>query len=273
MSGAIAEVIRGRHFYLLDSFEGLPDAGVEDTEKDRSLLARDRLVGTEDIAADTMRRSGAEFTLVRGWFNETVPTLDVGRIAVLRLDGDLYDSTFVCLDSLFPRVMPSGLVIIDDYGDWDGCTERRARLPVLREGDRDDPSHALRGDVPGASARSGRVPERRRDSAVSTASKRRGAASQSGTRCDGRTPSNRPPPNCRSARGRRTEPALPFRRRLFHRRPTRGWKPITRAVHQTNGQFRWRKHRQLWIRFATHPPVPFDLAAKREHPHPNLAPC
>jgi O-methyltransferase len=122
MSGAIAEVIRGRHFYLLDSFEGLPDAGVEETEKDRSLLARDRLVGAEDVAADTMRRSGADFTLVRGWFDETVPTLDVDRIAVLRLDGDLYDSTLVCLENLFPRVAPSGLVIIDDYGDWDGCT-------------------------------------------------------------------------------------------------------------------------------------------------------
>lgn len=122
MSGAIAEVLRGRHFYLLDSFEGLPDAGVEDTERDRSLLARDRLVSAEDIASNTMRRSGADFTLVRGWFKETVPTLDVDGIAVLRLDGDLYDSTLVCLENLLPRVVPGGLVIIDDYGHWDGCT-------------------------------------------------------------------------------------------------------------------------------------------------------
>ena len=122
MSGAIAEVLRGRHFYLLDSFEGLPDAGLQDTERDRSLLAHDRLVSAEEVAADTMRRSGAAFTVVRGWFEDTVPALDVRDIAVLRLDGDLYDSTLVCLQALFPRVVPGGLVIIDDYGEWDGCT-------------------------------------------------------------------------------------------------------------------------------------------------------
>ena len=122
MSGAIAEVLPDRHFYLLDSFEGLPDAGVEDTEHDRTLLARDRLRSAEEVAADTMRRSGAAFTLVRGWFKDTLPTLDVDDIAVLRLDGDLYDSTLGCLEALFPRVVSGGLVIIDDYGDWDGCT-------------------------------------------------------------------------------------------------------------------------------------------------------
>jgi O-methyltransferase len=122
MSAAISEVLPGREFFLLDSFEGLPDAGAHDTERDRALVASDRLVGAEATAIDTMRRGSGEFKTVRGWFDVTVPSLGVERIALLRLDGDLYDSTLVCLNHLFPLVVPGGLVIIDDYGEWDGCT-------------------------------------------------------------------------------------------------------------------------------------------------------
>jgi Macrocin-O-methyltransferase (TylF) len=42
-------------------------------------------------------------------------------IAVLRLDGDWYDSTMLCLEHLFPLVVPGGLMLIDDYYTWDGC--------------------------------------------------------------------------------------------------------------------------------------------------------
>ena len=44
-------------------------------------------------------------------------------IALLQLDGDWYESTMVCLQNLFPLVVEDGLVIIDDYGTWDGCTK------------------------------------------------------------------------------------------------------------------------------------------------------
>jgi O-methyltransferase len=44
-----------------------------------------------------------------------------GGIALLRLDGDWYESTMACLDALYDRVVPGGLVIIDDYYTWDGC--------------------------------------------------------------------------------------------------------------------------------------------------------
>ena len=121
MSGAIAEVLPGRTSILLDSFAGLPDAGEQETERDHRLIERDRLVAAEELAHDTMRRSGAKFRILRGWFDVTAPTID-DAIAVLRLDGDLYDSTMVCLRNLFPRVPAGGIVIIDDYGDWDGCT-------------------------------------------------------------------------------------------------------------------------------------------------------
>ena len=58
-----------------------------------------------------------------GWFQDTVPrdARSVDKIALLRLDGDFYDSTRVCLENLYPRVVKNGLVVIDDYGDWQGC--------------------------------------------------------------------------------------------------------------------------------------------------------
>ena len=58
-----------------------------------------------------------------GWFQDTMPLAasTIGPIAVLRIDGDWYSSTKVCLDELFDLVVPSGFVIIDDYGTYEGC--------------------------------------------------------------------------------------------------------------------------------------------------------
>ena len=50
-----------------------------------------------------------------GWFEETLPNNEIGPIAILRLDGDLYNSTMVCLEYLFPKVISGGVVIVDDW--------------------------------------------------------------------------------------------------------------------------------------------------------------
>ncbi len=69
-----------------------------------------------------------------GWFQETLPADHgaVGPIAVLRLDGDWYASTKVCLEYLFDKVVRGGIVIVDDYGTYDGC--RRAVDEFLEAG-------------------------------------------------------------------------------------------------------------------------------------------
>jgi O-methyltransferase len=58
-----------------------------------------------------------------GWFQDTLPrdAKSLGEIAILRLDGDLYASTKVCLEYLYDRVVSGGFVIVDDYGTYDGC--------------------------------------------------------------------------------------------------------------------------------------------------------
>ena len=71
-----------------------------------------------------MRRAGVtSFATVKGWFNETLPKFaPETRIAILRLDGDWYESTMECLNALYRHVRVGGVIIIDDYYTWAGCS-------------------------------------------------------------------------------------------------------------------------------------------------------
>ena len=134
MSAALAEVLRAgpdREFVLFDSFEGLPPASEIDGE--RALRWQSTLdvgAGRGNLRADiaeareSMRMAQLEARIVKGWFDDTIPkyAAEGPRIALLRLDGDWYASTMTCLVHLFPLVVKGGLVIIDDYETWDGCT-------------------------------------------------------------------------------------------------------------------------------------------------------
>jgi O-methyltransferase len=57
---------------------------------------------------------------LKGWFKDTLPTAPIQRIAVMRLDGDMYESTMDGLTNLYPKLSKGGFCIIDDYG-LDGC--------------------------------------------------------------------------------------------------------------------------------------------------------
>jgi len=131
MSGAMADALPGRRHYLLDSFEGLPPAKAIDGERAIAWQAAvdspiyfDNCRAEQAYAQKAMAMSRARsFELVAGWFDKTLPTFKPQEpIAVLRLDGDWYDSTLVCLQHLYPMVPVGGLIIIDDYHTWDGCT-------------------------------------------------------------------------------------------------------------------------------------------------------
>ncbi len=68
-----------------------------------------------------LNSSGVEFHV--GWFQDTVPisTTKLKSIALLRLAGDWYASTQVCLEHLYPRLSPGGVLVLDDYFRWEGC--------------------------------------------------------------------------------------------------------------------------------------------------------
>lgn len=136
-----------RQYVLFDSFEGLPEAKAIDgpaaakwQSDSTSTSYYDNCRAELAEAESAMRLAGigdAQFR--KGWFDSTVPswaTQDID-IAVLRLDGDWFDSTIVCLRHLFPLVVPGGVIVIDDYGNWEGCT--RAVHQYLAETSRPEP--------------------------------------------------------------------------------------------------------------------------------------
>jgi O-methyltransferase len=132
MSAGIATVLGPeRHYFLFDSFEGLPPAKAIDGESalrwqgdTRSPIYYDNCAASPEYSQQAMSLSGARhFHLIKGWFNDTVPKFAPPQpIALLRLDGDWYDSTMICLESFFDRVAPKGLIVLDDYYAWDGCS-------------------------------------------------------------------------------------------------------------------------------------------------------
>lgn len=120
-----------RTYYLFDSFEGLPAARPIDGEapnrwqQDReSPEYYDNCTAPQEFAITAMTNARAtSFRIVKGWFDQTLPeTIIPEPIAVLRLDADWYDSTTCCLENLFHKVRAGGIVVIDDYYTWDGCS-------------------------------------------------------------------------------------------------------------------------------------------------------
>lgn len=66
----------------------------------------------------------SEYTFYhKGWFQNTIPAdaAKIEKIAILRLDGDWYESTKISLDYLWDKVVPGGFIILDDYGLYEGC--------------------------------------------------------------------------------------------------------------------------------------------------------
>ena len=121
--------IESRTAWLFDSFEGLPEPTTEDgvlrrpQGKDKSSwdLAKGYCLGTqeevEDLLFDKFGFDRDKVHLVKGWFQDTLPEYreQVGDIAVLRIDGDWYESTKCCLENLYEQVVDGGYVILDDY--------------------------------------------------------------------------------------------------------------------------------------------------------------
>jgi len=134
MMASIAEQLGNNYeYHLFDSFEGLPEAKEldgPDAIKWQSSPNEDDFFenckAEKDYAMTAMKKSGVQkFTLHEGWFEQTIPVFAASKpeIAVLRLDGDWYESTLICLQLLFNKVVDNGIIIIDDYYTWDGCTK------------------------------------------------------------------------------------------------------------------------------------------------------
>jgi len=118
-----------RCIWLADSFAGVPAPDVENYAADENIrldLAAPVLAVPEATVKTNFTRYGLLDDRVRflpGWFKDTLPSAPIGRIALLRLDGDLYESTIQALDALYPRLSVGGYCIIDDYHPIPACRE------------------------------------------------------------------------------------------------------------------------------------------------------
>ncbi|MGK2859819.1 MAG: TylF/MycF family methyltransferase [Thermoanaerobaculia bacterium] len=115
-----AHGIRDRRVWVADSFQGLPkpDAASFPADAGDRLWTYATLTVSIEEVKDNFRRYGLlddQVVFLPGWFRDTMPAAPVERLAVLRLDGDLYESTIVVLRNLYGKVSPGGFVIIDDF--------------------------------------------------------------------------------------------------------------------------------------------------------------
>lgn len=122
-----------REKWFFDSYEGLPEPSEEDYINGKAggfirPLPKGSCLGTieqvSELMYDTLGMSKDEVHLVKGWFQDTVPDHKdkVGdTIAVLRLDGDWYESTKIPLDNFYDKLSKGGVVIIDDFGTCYGA--------------------------------------------------------------------------------------------------------------------------------------------------------
>lgn len=75
------------------------------------------------LIGDVINYPETQVNIHKGWFQDTLPNVSslIGPISILRLDGDWYSSTKVCLENLYQFVEKGGVIIIDDYGCYEGC--------------------------------------------------------------------------------------------------------------------------------------------------------
>ncbi len=109
-----------RKVFLCDSFAGLPpaDPSVEaDVEGEQWHKLKHLSVSLEDVRANFARYNLLDDNVrfVQGWFKDTLPELRGHVWALIRLDGDMYESTMDALTHLYPGLAPGGYLVIDDY--------------------------------------------------------------------------------------------------------------------------------------------------------------
>jgi len=128
-----ANDIRDRNVYVADSFKGLPPPTSTQDAGDIHYTFPQLAVTEAEVRAnfEKYKLLDDQVLFVSGFFQDTLKLLNVAPFALLRLDGDMYESTYTALEHLFPRLSVGGFVIVDDYGAIPNCaravTDYRAK--------------------------------------------------------------------------------------------------------------------------------------------------
>ena len=120
MSGLIKSYLQKRKVFVCDSFNGLPKPDVEkypDDSGDQHWTYKDLNVSIEEVynnfkSYDLLTDN---VVFVEGWFDQTLPLLKGEVFSIIRLDGDMYGSTWAALENLYPKLSIGGYLIVDDW--------------------------------------------------------------------------------------------------------------------------------------------------------------
>ncbi len=111
---------RERQLWVADSFCGLPKPDIENYSVDEGDIGH--LLGYLKVDIDRVKHHFKCFDLMsdrihflKGWFKDTLPSAPFEKLSLMRLDGDMYESTMDALVNLYPKLSSGGYVIIDDY--------------------------------------------------------------------------------------------------------------------------------------------------------------
>jgi O-methyltransferase len=118
--------IHDRRVWVADSFAGLPKPDEVRFPLDKGLMLH--TIDFLRVSLEEVKENFKNYNLLdeqvcflKGWFKDTLPTAPIEKIALARLDGDMYSSTMDGLRNLYPKVSPGGFMVIDDYGAVAAC--------------------------------------------------------------------------------------------------------------------------------------------------------
>jgi O-methyltransferase len=120
--------VTSRKVWVADSFEGLPrpNPGKYPADSESVFYRMSHLaVSLEEVKSNFAKYGllDEQVCFLKGWFKHTLPAAPIERLAVLRLDGDMYESTMDALTYLYPRLSVGGYLIVDDYGGLESCRQ------------------------------------------------------------------------------------------------------------------------------------------------------
>ncbi len=123
MGLTLKQIAADRTLWVFDTFEGIPPPTEADPDWQIAMLYTGTCRGDIREVQALLERLGlpSQYKLIKGPFRDTLSASGVGRIAVLHLDCDWYESVKICLEHLYDRVSPGGVIQIDDYGHWAGA--------------------------------------------------------------------------------------------------------------------------------------------------------
>jgi O-methyltransferase len=118
--------VRDRRVWVADSFEGLPPPNAElypADAGDKHFTKKELAVSLEDVKHhfDVYGLLDEQVKFLKGWFKDTLHVAPIEKLAVVRLDGDMYESTMDGIRALYPKLSVGGYLIVDDFHAVAGC--------------------------------------------------------------------------------------------------------------------------------------------------------